>query len=108
MLERILKRITKFHYSLLLKASTGGSVVEFSPATREARVRFPAVGGKGGFWLTGYDRITVLTVLQGFIWKKVGLHLIKNGGFCAYPLKKPVSLVLKTGLTGFNRFYRYH
>ena len=25
-----------------LQASTGGSVVEFSPATREARVRFPA------------------------------------------------------------------
>ena len=27
---------------ILFKASTGGSVVEFSPATREARVRFPA------------------------------------------------------------------
>ena len=26
----------------LFKASAGGSVVEFSPATREARVRFPA------------------------------------------------------------------
>ena len=27
---------------LLFKTCTGGSVVEFSPATREARVRFPA------------------------------------------------------------------
>ena len=29
-------------YGLLFPVSTGGSVVEFSPATREARVRFPA------------------------------------------------------------------
>ena len=28
-----------------ITASTGGSVVEFSPATREARVRFPASAG---------------------------------------------------------------
>ena len=28
--------------TLLAMQSTGGSVVEFSPATREARVRFPA------------------------------------------------------------------
>ena len=27
---------------LIFKTRTGGSVVEFSPATREARVRFPA------------------------------------------------------------------
>ena len=53
-------------------------------------VHYGVVVGKGGFWLTGYHRITVLTVLQGFVWKKVVWHLIKNGGFCAYPPKKPV------------------
>ena len=29
-------------FCISIPASTGGSVVEFSPATREARVRFPA------------------------------------------------------------------
>ena len=33
---------TVYAVSAALKRSVGGSVVEFSPATREARVRFPA------------------------------------------------------------------
>ena len=36
--------MTTFQISKL-SCSTGGSVVEFSPATREARVRFPASAG---------------------------------------------------------------
>ncbi len=34
--------IQNFPFTIYYHASIGGSVVEFSPATREARVRFPA------------------------------------------------------------------
>ena len=46
----ICKRITKL-VIIILPPSTGGSVVEFSPATREARVRFPSLraGSRLGF-----------------------------------------------------------
>ena len=39
--RRLVAKYTQYFY-LLCKASIGGSVVEFSPATRETGVRFPA------------------------------------------------------------------
>ena len=42
---------------------------------------------------------SILTVLEGIVWKKVGWQLIKNGGSLISKASK------KTGLTGFNRFH---
>ena len=46
---------------MFLACGTGGSVVEFSPATREARVRFPASATFFSF----------CSFLQYFVWSKI-------------------------------------
>ena len=64
-----------------LSASTGGSVVEFSPATREARVRFPASAVRLANYFAGFFFIGCLVVISRKV-KQCTFVLIKHWNIC--------------------------
>ena len=82
-------------------SSTGGSVVEFSPATREARVRFPASAR-----ISFFSPFFLITLVYLLIFAKLWFDMNQCITFCPQILKQKIRKYHQERIIGISEIHQ--